>query len=73
MELIEIFKKTEGLKPAESLKKFDPVQIPVLELDAKADLEFINPTPIKRDVVMILWEGPNWYLEKHPQDYSFNS
>jgi len=54
MELIEIFKKTEGLKPAESLKKFDPVQIPVLELDAKADLEFINPTPIKRDVVMIL-------------------
>lgn len=49
-DLVDLFKKVEGLKPNENLKKLDPNQIPVLELEAKPDLEFINPTVIKRDI-----------------------
>jgi hypothetical protein len=51
-DLVDIFKKlsADNVKPNEVLKKVNDVDVPILELGAKPDLEFINPTVIKRDV-----------------------
>jgi len=50
-DLVDLFKKlSDNLKPNEILKHFSADEIPVLELNAKPELEFINPTVIKREV-----------------------
>lgn len=44
--MIKLFKQLDSVKPNEKLFKFKEQDVPVLNLGAKPDLEFIHPTPI---------------------------
>jgi uncharacterized protein with HEPN domain len=62
-QLIKYFKQVEAdIKPNENLKKFKEHDIPILNLGAKPNLEFIEPHPVKKH--------SEHFSRKHTEDRS---
>lgn len=69
-DLIKIFKQVEGtIKPNGLLTKFSEQNVPVLNLGAKANLEFIQPTVSVRKNSESLRKGSE-SLRKNSESYT---